>query len=355
MRRYYLVLALIAFLAAAQCQESNTLDAKDDAIESNLSISLTSFDTKCNETAQFCPGGNVTATRLETFKIDAKNEGEEPISELVLTAMMPKGMKYIDSSYLEKGGGRLEDNLTPPEFNETQNTSIEWYIGDLEVNETISILLRTYLRCSVNRTQIDLNAQGYISNNFVNIINDESINLTNCNCTSESTYCNRKSISEPIDPIAVDISVYEANSNARAFFSSYSEPARIDIYNITVTNRDIPLEGVELNAVIGRGMMFKNTANSDSRRGRLNVERDPIVFDEDSRTFLTWKIGNLLAGETRSIILEAYLKENVNNTDIYVVVYGYIPDLLNNEPLIGYMSGANKEPCHPSCPNWEVH
>jgi len=85
-------------------------------------------------------------------------------------AMMPKGMKYSNSLYYNMGRGILEASVEPPKFNEEQNTFIEWDIGSLQAGEMKSIILKAYLRCSINRTQLEFAAINGASDNYVNTI-----------------------------------------------------------------------------------------------------------------------------------------------------------------------------------------
>ena len=53
-----------------------------------------------------------------------QNVGEKPISDLMVLAVLSKGMKYANSSYSETKEGRVEVIIQPQEFNEKQNTKI---------------------------------------------------------------------------------------------------------------------------------------------------------------------------------------------------------------------------------------
>lgn len=369
MREYCIALTMIfVFQAAALCQEDNNKN-----IESDLSIDLSyqENETKCDERTQFSSREDEVA-RLDTFIIDISNRGEKAINDVTVLAIMPKGMKYASSSYDNLGGGRLEGSLEPPEFNETQNTSIEWNIGSLQTEEIKSIFLRAYLKCSFNKTQIELAAIGSAVDDFVNDTNSKPIYLKICNCTSGA---NGNKI-EQIKNINVDVAVYEPKANdTKAVFSigRPEQPVKLDIYNITITNNgDIPLDRVEVNAIIPEGMMLKNTGYSDPRSGRLNVESDPVLYDENSETNLKWNIGSLLPEESKSIILEAYLKYQVDNASIPVMVEGYSPDLPDNEPITDVVekaiikkcenrgkdgricAGPVEKNCTVMCPDWQI-
>lgn len=347
MNKYYVPLAIIVFIASVQCQEYDTISTSKVDIDSNLSIGLISLDSKCNVNAQFCPGSKETAARLETFRIDAENRGEEPIRFINLTAILPIGTKYINSSYLEIGGGKLAE--VSSDFDETENTSIKWDLGDLKPKEIKSMLVRTYLRCYVNETHVELIALGYNADKLESVSADKPIFLKECNCTSELFFCTKKAT---LRNISVGIKAYAAEKNTSAFFGRYSEAANYYIYNITVVNGDIPLDEVFLFGELPQGMMFKNTAYSDPRRGLLFVDRDPIVFNETSNTTLTWTLGGMLAGEIRSIILEAYVKPFEDNENISVIVDGYSLEWQSSFSNSS-VSGAESA-CNPICPNWVI-
>jgi len=326
---------MIVFLAAAHCQESNLV----------IDFSCQENETRCDERTQFNSGVEEGA-RLESFKIDILNKGQTPISEVTVLAMMPKGMKYSNSLYYNMGRGILEASVEPPKFNEEQNTFIEWDIGSLQAGEMKSIILKAYLRCSINRTQLEFAAINGASDNYVNTIKNETINLINCiNCTTEAVSYSK----DPLENINISIKVYEpiVNDTKAVFSIGYpGESARFDIYNITIINNgDVILDNIEVSAILPKGMMLRNIGYSDPLRGRLSIEREPIIFDENLENELRWNIGSLLPEESKSIIMEAYLKYNVDNTSIPLMVVGYSPDLAGNEPIIDFAEKANIARC----------
>jgi hypothetical protein len=130
--------------------------------------------------------------------------------------------------------------------------------------------------------------------------------------------------------VNITVDVFEVNASISAVFGvggvGKSKPAKEEIYKITVGNGgDVPLNDVKVSAVMPEGMKFINTVYFDSTRGELTVERDPIEFDEQKKTTLTWNIGDLQPDEIKSILLKAHLKQQVDNTKINAKVTGSAP------------------------------
>jgi hypothetical protein len=126
--------------------------------------------------------------------------------------------------------------------------------------------------------------------------------------------------------INVILEVWEANSSTTTNFKETgSNPAKEEIYKIAVTNSgDVVLSDVEVSAVMAEGMKYKNSEYFDtSTHGKITAPtRDPESFDEIKKTRVAWNIGTLNPEETKSIILEAYIKPNVDRKAVSVKVTG---------------------------------
>jgi hypothetical protein len=388
MRSYCLALAFIAVLIVTvqsqECCKANTpsLDRDQfiDKAKSPLNITMTVDEADCNASVRFGTSRK-EAAKLEICNITVENSGDVPLNDVIVFAEMAKGMKFENSSYQKNDRGRLVATRDPLEFDERRNTSLKWDIGVMQAKEIKSILLEAYIKCYVNEMQIKVTAFGYAPDNMaINTSQEDVVVIRRCdfgenNCTTPEENDNRL-----IKDIDITSQVFEANSNTRAVFGvGNSEPAKEEIYKITVTNNgDLPLNDVIVFALMAEGMMFKNTAYFDPTRGKLNVERDPIVFDENVKTKLIWNIGDLQPEETKSILLEAYIKCCVNNALINatnalinVTVEGYtpgnklIPDSVDKTlPVECTARNDRGEPCtevHIAtglckmvCPNWKI-
>jgi tetratricopeptide (TPR) repeat protein len=126
--------------------------------------------------------------------------------------------------------------------------------------------------------------------------------------------------------IDVTASVFKfSNSTSVSFYGGESESAKQIRYKITVINKgDVSLHDVTATAEMAKGMKFYNAAYYEIGRGRLITEVSPSVFDETTKTKVTWNIEHLQANEIKTILMNAYLKEDmhVDNTDISVNASG---------------------------------
>lgn len=124
---------------------------------------------------------------------------------------------------------------------------------------------------------------------------------------------------------------YDKDTLAR-FGVGKKEEAKQEMYNITISNNgDTRATNVSVSAVLDKGMKFESTRYYEVNRGKLGVTRDPIEFEEDTKTNLSWDISILEPEETKSIIFEVYLKPEVNNTNVSLNVTGEVGNCPINE------------------------
>jgi len=275
-------------------------------------------DTRCDERVRFSPD-KTEAVRLETFKLDVKNIGEKSISDLIVLAIMPKGMKYVNSSYSERSEGELEVIITPQEFDEAQNTRIEWIVGDLHANELRSILLNSYLKCPVNRTNLELVALGNVEGSPANDTWNESIELGNCSCTNLPTIDIETSL-------RIDASLNDKKCGDWEQFSpGKTEAARLDTFKVDVQNvGEKSISNLIVLAFMPKGMKYVSSSYYEANEGEPEVIVNPQEFNEAQNTRFEWIVGDLHANESRSILLNSYLKCPVNRTNIELVALGNV-------------------------------
>lgn len=95
------------------------------------------------------------------------------------------------------------------------------------------------------------------------------------------------------------------------------------MYNISITNEyDTRITDVSVSAQLIKGMKFESTRYYEANRGLLNVTSAPIEFKNDTETKLILDIGMLEPEETKSIILETYIKSYVTDANLTVEVTG---------------------------------
>lgn len=122
------------------------------------------------------------------------------------------------------------------------------------------------------------------------------------------------------------------------------EHAKLEIYKITVHNSgSVALSNVVLLADMGKGIKFDGGARYYGEgRGIPEVTVFPERFRDNRTTTLTFKLNTLDPGEVKSVIVDAYAKENVENTAVSVEVKGKAPD---GEELRDVQNSANVIDC----------
>jgi hypothetical protein len=127
------------------------------------------------------------------------------------------------------------------------------------------------------------------------------------------------------DVFDLNVSVLEIDDETKARFGvGKMETAKHDMYKISIKNKgDIRISDVIVNATMDKGMKFESTRYYEENLGRLDVVRAPCDFRKETKTDLTWNIGTLEPEETKTILLEAYIKPNVDKANVTVNVNGY--------------------------------
>lgn len=181
-----------------------------------------------------------------------------------------------------------------------------------------------------------------------------------------NTTNNLTAIPEPPAMIDVSSEVYETNSNAIATFDDTKiEPAKQEVYRINVTNIGAaPLNDVIVSINALEGMIFKNSAYYDDL-GHPKRECDKDDLCKGDSTKLIRYLGTLNSSESKSILINAYVKPKIDNRQINVKVTGGKPngaisDLLDRAELAkcmfvdhdGVPCGKQKEGCICKAPDW---
>jgi len=175
------------------------------------------------------------------------------------------------------------------------------------------------------------------------------------------------------DSIQLDSKVLEVNRATSARFGvGKKEAAKQEMYRISIKNEgDTRITDVIVSAEMDPDMKFESTRYEEESRGRLDVTRDPPDFKEGIKTRLTWDIGILELDETKSILLEAYMKPGANNTNLTVRVTGnalngipvseikYRAEVANCEHINKFDGGicedvSDAETCQTRCPDWSI-
>lgn len=169
------------------------------------------------------------------------------------------------------------------------------------------------------------------------------------------------------EDIGLDVNVFEVGSTSARFGVGKKEPAKQEMYKISITNKgELRITDVNVSALMPENMKFESTRYYEESRGRLDVTRNPIDFKKETKTNLTWDIGILEPDETKSILLETYIKLEVNNSNVTVEVTGKLNNIevRKSKPVAdvakcerrnkfdGNPCDALSETCLAKCPDW---
>ena len=152
--------------------------------------------------------------------------------------------------------------------------------------------------------------------------------------------------------IAITSEVYEVDSNAIASFGDNNiEPAKQEIYNVTVDNiGGMALDDVIVSISATEGIIFKNLAYYDIS-GNLQLECNNFELCKHASTNLIKNLGALNSGESRSILINAYVKPHVDTRHINVKAIGIKQDRIasavkeSSEVAECIFIDSNGEPC----------
>jgi len=186
-------------------------------------------------------------------------------------------------------------------------------------------------------------------------------------------------LSQPINDIDVTLWMARLNDTATAYFHradgrEYTFPAKHMIYNIGLLNSGSgKLTDVVLFVDLDKGIKYARSKHMDSERGYLEEYAiDPEAPNEDFDTNVSWQLDTMNSGEMIFILLEAYVKEGIDEKGIRAEVKGktkdgnivessgsspsdqcYLRYVRGEEEQIGTVCyNPNNPDCGIECPDW---
>lgn len=134
-------------------------------------------------------------------------------------------------------------------------------------------------------------------------------------------------IKEALANITLTSEVYEIDSNAvAAFGDNRIEPAKQEIYYVTVANNgEMALDDVIVSISAVEGVIFKNLAYYDLS-GNLQMECNQYDLCKRTSTNLIKNLGTLKSKESKSLLIDAYAKPQIDHRHISVKAMGAKPN-----------------------------
>jgi len=124
-------------------------------------------------------GSDSYDAREEKYLVNVTNNGDVPLTDVQIEAVLPKGMRFATSEYYGSGSGKLATPIQDPpvssDFDETVKTTVTWDIGSLQPAELKSILFKTYIKekdkhdspLNVDNTDVSVKAVGNAQGNLL--------------------------------------------------------------------------------------------------------------------------------------------------------------------------------------------
>jgi hypothetical protein len=304
-----------------------------------LDVAFQVHEVNASTIARFGYGGYEPA-KYNLYRIGIQNTIAVPLTNVTVIAELAEGIKLEGTRYSEEDRGILNVKSDPSGYDDTLKTNLTWNIGTLEPGEIKSILLEAFLRPCTNRTHINGTVIGYmpvgvrINESFgAKTIKEYDLKIDNRPNLKNNCPLNKNNISNIIEVFSW---VLVVNNETKARFGiGYREPAKDEIYKITVHNNGgTRFSDVTVWAEMGKDMKFEGTLYLDKSRGLLDVRRDPIEYNGSSNTSLIWNIGTMEPDEWKSILMEASLKPTAAIDAININVTGYSPEMIKAKNAI---------------------
>lgn len=133
----------------------------------NIDVTLEMATLDANETKRFnrangTDGESLPAKRM-LYLILVHNSGNLPLSDVVLTAELAKGIQYEASQYSEEGRGDLKANKNPDPPVEDLKTTVTWNLNTLNTGEIKAILLEAFVKKIVDDKGVSVKVKGKAS------------------------------------------------------------------------------------------------------------------------------------------------------------------------------------------------
>jgi uncharacterized repeat protein (TIGR01451 family) len=347
--------------ARASDNAPNSLEAvssgiiNPEAFNRDIGVTLDVFEAD-NDTTHIFDLNLPERAKYEVYKIEVRNKGEVQIDGVTLSAVLAKGMFFMNSSYSDASRGKLIAKVDPQLFDKNLETNVRWNLGSLAPEEIKIVIMALYLKPDIIASNVAITVTGTAIDGTRLTDSQGTANVLMPDCgyfdqDAEGNYtiplmkgevlaglhpdakeiCPTIRTPEPVvntpvqDSKVIDLNfeVMEIGRESARFGIGKKEPAKHEMYKISITNKgDSRIKDVVVSAEMQEDMKFESTRYYEDNRGRLDVTRNPIDFKNGKKTKLTWDIGMLEPEERISILLEAYIKPEANSTHITVNITG---------------------------------
>jgi hypothetical protein len=130
----------------------------------NIDITLDVFERNSNTTYRF-GGANSSSAPLspakqEMYKITVHNSGSVALSDVILSAEMAKGIRFVNARYYGEGRGDPDLTVLPESFNENIKTTLTFKFNIMDPGEVKSVILEAYAKADVDKTKVSVEVNG---------------------------------------------------------------------------------------------------------------------------------------------------------------------------------------------------
>jgi uncharacterized repeat protein (TIGR01451 family) len=126
----------------------------------DISVTLDVFEPADSNTTHIFDLNVPESAKYEIYRTEVRNSGDVQIDDIILSAVLAKGMSFMNSSYSDASRGKLVAQVDPQVFDKNLETNVRWNLGSLAPEETKTVIMALYLKPDVVASNVAVTATG---------------------------------------------------------------------------------------------------------------------------------------------------------------------------------------------------
>jgi uncharacterized repeat protein (TIGR01451 family) len=126
----------------------------------DIGVNLDAFEPANSRTTHIFDLNVPENATYELYRIEVRNSGDVQIDGIILSAVLAKGMFFMNSSYSDAGRGKLVAKVDPQVFNKNLETNVRWDLGSLAPEETKTVIMALYMKPDVIASNVAVTVIG---------------------------------------------------------------------------------------------------------------------------------------------------------------------------------------------------